>query len=194
MHILAYSFLVQKEARRLDIFIKLYGVACEALTSACAHDDSANQESEDFPLSISGMVLAALSILKIHRSELSAHLNLEQGEQAYFAAIVSHRERSLHNDDLYSRGATIISQLWNSDKIFKTASGDSDTLGSRIRTRLSMSIVFDCFWWWRQEFGGQKDPYIEQSGHQSKSSRIFYSMHLFQSTMSVSCPRINFNY
>lgn len=186
MHILAYSFLVQKEARRLDYFIRLYGVACEALTSACTRDNSASQESEDFPLSISGMVLAALSILKIHRSELSAHLNLEQGEQAYFAAIVSHRERSLHNDDLYSRGATIMSQLWNSDKIFKTANGATDTLGSRVRTRLSMSIVFDCFWWWRQEFGGQKDPYVEQSGLRSKFSKVAYRMYLTKSTMSIS--------
>ena len=24
-----------------------------------------------------------------------------------------------------------------------------------------MSVIFDCFWWWRAEFGGQSHPYIE---------------------------------
>jgi transcriptional regulatory protein LEU3 len=25
-----------------------------------------------------------------------------------------------------------------------------------------MSVVFDCFWWWRAEFGGQSNPYPDE--------------------------------
>ena len=25
-----------------------------------------------------------------------------------------------------------------------------------------MSVIFDCFWWWRAEFGGQSNPYPDQ--------------------------------
>jgi transcriptional regulatory protein LEU3 len=99
-------------------------------------------------------VLASCTILKIHRSELAPHLDLEAGEQAYFASIVFAREGSIQNNDLSARGASIFSQLWNSQKIFKGKDGKIDSLSSRISSRLSTSVVFDCLWWWRQEFGG----------------------------------------
>ena len=35
-----------------------------------------------------------------------------------------------------------------------------------------MSIVFDCFWWWREEFAGQVSPYGDSS-HQEGTTRDF---------------------
>lgn len=105
------------------------------------------------------VMLATCTILKIHRSELAPHLDLEAGEQAYFACIVFAREGSLQSNDLSARGATIFSQLWNSPNIFRGKDGKIDSLSSRISSRLSTSVVFDCLWWWRQEFGGSGNPY-----------------------------------
>jgi transcriptional regulatory protein LEU3 len=33
-----------------------------------------------------------------------------------------------------------------------------------------MSVLFDCLWWWRAEFGGKCNPYIEP-----ESDRVFVS-------------------
>lgn len=111
-------------------------------------------------------MLAAFTILKIHRSELAPHLDLQAGEQAYFAAIFFAREESLQNNDLSARAASILGQLWNSQSIFKNKNGTVDSLTSRISSRLSMSTLFDCLWWWRQEFGGLGNPY--ENRQQSK--------------------------
>lgn len=69
------------------------------------------------------------------------------------------RESSLENDDLYARGAMILSQLWTSTRVFQGPDGIVDGLSLRIRTRLSMGVVFDCFWWWREEFQGKLSPF-----------------------------------
>ena len=105
------------------------------------------------------ITLAAFTILKIVRSSLLDHVDREAAEQAYFSAIHFTRRATLQSDDLGARGTTLLSQLWTSKNIFTYANGKVDGLRSRIRSRLAMSVVFDCFWWWREEFGGQPSPY-----------------------------------
>ena len=118
------------------------------------------------------VTLAAISILKIHRSELAPFVNLHAGEKAYFSAILFCRGSSLENDDLGARGVSILSQLWTSQNIFKRLDGRVESLVTRIRSRLSMSVVFDCFWWWREEFTGQISPYRDDSQYSSRYSQI----------------------
>ena len=108
-------------------------------------------------------MLAALSIFKIYRSKLGPFVDLSAGEKAYFSAIRFSRQASLENDDLEARGVSILSQLWTSQVVFQRSNGQVDSLGTRIRTRLSMSVVFDCFWWWKEEFAGQSSPYNEDA-------------------------------
>jgi hypothetical protein len=105
------------------------------------------------------MSLAAFSILKISKSSLSPFLDLRTGEMAYFAAIRLLKKASLQNDDLSAKAAAILTQLWTSDRVFKGADGQIRSLTLRIRSRSSMSVVFDCIWWWREEFGGQTSPF-----------------------------------
>ena len=116
------------------------------------------------------MILAAFIILKISRSYLAGRVDLGSGEKAYFAAIVSLREFSLQNDDLYARGAMILTQLWTSSRVFRRPDGVIDALTLRIRTRLSMSVVFDCFWWWREEFQGKTSPYNDAGTQQGRGN------------------------
>ena len=116
------------------------------------------------------MILAAFIILKISRSYLAGKVDLRSGEKAYFMAIVSLRESSLQNDDLYARGAMILTQLWTSTRVFRRPNGIVDGLSLRIRTRLSMSVVFDCFWWWREEFQGKPSPYNDSRTQQARGN------------------------
>lgn len=171
LYLLAYHFLIAAAFRKLEGFISLYAVACNLVNTVCQRSAVDENVAKIAPAFIhKTMMLAACTILKIHRSELAPHLDLEAGEQAYFASIVFAREGSLQSNDLSARGATIFSQLWNSQKIFRGKDGRIDSLSSRISSRLSTSIVFDCLWWWRQEFGGSGNPY--ESRRQSKL--VFY--------------------
>jgi hypothetical protein len=168
--LLAYHFLIDPASRKLEGFITLYAVACNLINAVCQRSPDEASIAKIAPAFIQkSLVLASCSILKIYRSELAPHLDLEAGEQAYFAAIFFSRESTLQNNDLSARGASILSQLWNSQNIFKSKDDKVDCLSSRISSRLSMSVVFDCLWWWRQEFGGSGNPY--ENRRQGKSAR-----------------------
>jgi hypothetical protein len=58
----------------------------------------------------------------------------------------------------------ILAQLWTSKGIFRESDGTNDSLLLRCRNRLGMSLIFDCFRWWRQTFAGLPDPYEENEG------------------------------
>ncbi|KAK1238932.1 hypothetical protein MKX08_005993 [Trichoderma sp. CBMAI-0020] len=171
LYLLAYHFLVDAAFRKPEGFISLYAVACNLVNTVCQRSEAEESVPKIAPAFIQKtIVLASCTILKIHRSELAPHLDLEAGEQAYFASIVFAREGSIQNNDLSARGATIFSQLWNSQKIFRGKDGKIDSLSSRISSRLSTSVVFDCLWWWRQEFGGSGNPYENRRQLQVASS------------------------
>jgi transcriptional regulatory protein LEU3 len=116
------------------------------------------------------MILAGFTILKISKCPIAPFLGQKDGERPYFATIVFLRKSSLENDDLYARGAMILTQLRTSHRIFKAADGTTNSLSLRIRTRLAMSVVFDCFWWWREEFQGKPSPFRGLEDHSGKGN------------------------
>ncbi|KAF2867682.1 hypothetical protein BDV95DRAFT_502468 [Massariosphaeria phaeospora] len=109
------------------------------------------------------LTLAAFCLLKLHRSPLAQHLDLAAGEQAYFTAVHLSKIMSLQDNDLRARTAGIMTNLWSSAKVFRSRDGTIDSLGLRLRTRLSMSISFDMFWYWREEFGNMPNPYDDEN-------------------------------
>ncbi|KAL7947515.1 hypothetical protein V8C42DRAFT_318000 [Trichoderma barbatum] len=171
LHLLSYHFFIHPESRKLEAFISLYAIARSFINTACQPSSTKGATAKNAPVFVQkSIMLASFIILKISRSELAQHLDLAAGEQSYFAAIVFAREASLQNNDLSARGASILGQLWNSQSIFKDKHGIIDSLSSRISSRLSMSILFDCLWWWRQEFGGLGNPYERRQQIQPEPS------------------------
>ncbi|KAK4073101.1 transcriptional regulator family: Fungal Specific TF [Trichoderma aggressivum f. europaeum] len=170
LHLLSCHFLIDPASRKLEAFLPLFAVACSFVNTACQQSWNEGATAKNAPVVVQkSVMLAAFTILKIHRSELAPHLDLQAGEQAYFAAIFFAREESLQNNDLSARAASILGQLWNSQSIFKNKDGTVDSLTSRISSRLSMSILFDCLWWWRQEFGGLGNPYENRQQTRSET-------------------------
>jgi transcriptional regulatory protein LEU3 len=173
VHLLAYYFLERSDHPNRPGLIRLYGAAC-ALIETLSREDC-QELVESCPVFIERTILmAAFAVLKIHRSPLAPHVDLAAGEAAFFASIIFNRKVSLQNDDIGARCFTIYSQLWNSKNVFRMPVSSSlvnhsnagvvvDSLRTRIRSRLSMSIVFDCFWYWREEFAGQPSPYRDDS-------------------------------
>ncbi len=114
------------------------------------------------------VILSAFTILKISKSLLKPYLDLESGKKSYFFAIALLRMNSLENDDLSAMGAMILTQLWTSSKIFRRANGAMSSLRLSVRSRMTMSVVFDCFWWWREEFGGRPSPFRDEEDYTAK--------------------------
>jgi transcriptional regulatory protein LEU3 len=105
------------------------------------------------------ITLAGFVILKLHRSSIASHLDLAAGEKAFFQAVEFLQSVSLQQGDVYVRTAHIMKDLWSSNKVFRKKNGQIESLGLRLRTRLGMSVSFDMFWYWREEFGNMQNPY-----------------------------------
>ena len=158
----SFYFFAQPSEIHVQGFIRLYAIACAVITAA-------NEIKNPIDLTISCTVqvakcilLANCAILKIWHSQIREHLDLEAGRAAYFAGIDFFRKLSIQPDDLMGRSSIILSQLWTSTMVFKRKDGVKDSLSLNIRSRLGMSVVFDCFWWWRQEFTQlDQSPYVE---------------------------------
>jgi transcriptional regulatory protein LEU3 len=105
------------------------------------------------------ITLAGFSILRLIRSPLAQHLDILAGEQAYHQAIQFLKHVSLQRGDIHYRTAYIMSDLWGSEKVFRSRDGRVEPLYLRLRTRLSMSVSYDMFWYWREEFNKMQNPY-----------------------------------
>lgn len=116
-------------------------------------------------------ILAAFTILKVSRSHLGAALNTSRGRKAYFFVIQLLRNMSVQSGDAFNRTMGILTQLWGSRNIFKKQDGNIDSLTLHCGGRLAMSVVYDCYWWWRWEFAGQQYPYEEEPSTDGNASR-----------------------
>lgn len=105
------------------------------------------------------VTLAGFSILRLVRSPLAQHLDLAAGELAFSQAIQFLKNVSLQRGDIGIRTALIMKDLWASNNVFRRKNGQIESLGLRLRTRLSMSVCYDMFWYWREEFGNMQNPY-----------------------------------
>lgn len=113
------------------------------------------------------ITLAGFVILKLVRSSLAPHLDLAAGEKAYIQAIQFLKSVSLQQADIYVRTALIMRDLWGSNKVFVKKNGQIESLGLRLRTRLGMSVSYDMFWYWREEFSNMQNPYGDETATSS---------------------------
>ena len=140
----------------------MYNLACHAIETAQGIDSDGSLSNYSPTFVSRYLHLCAFAILKIMRSHLSDSINAGRGRRAYFYVISFHRHQSIQNDDVESRATGILTQLWTSKEIFKRPDGSYDSLSLRCGSRLAMSVVFDCYWWWRSEFAGQPNPYDDR--------------------------------
>jgi transcriptional regulatory protein LEU3 len=159
LHILSFHLFAPKSSINNDRLTALYEIACH-LVEVTMDLDTIQKFAEFGPVLLSKFSnLAAFMILKIGRSHIRDTLDLTRGQTSYFSVIQIHKKMSVQSDDIYARASLINTQLWTSNEIFKLSDGVVDSLILRCRSRLGMSSVYDCYWWWRQEFGGQSNPY-----------------------------------
>ncbi|KAF2686999.1 hypothetical protein K458DRAFT_297131 [Lentithecium fluviatile CBS 122367] len=161
IHVLAFHFFAHPTHPGPDTeaLIRLYSLCVSTLQAAHTMTQETNfafisQSFIDRTVSLAGFCL-----LKLCRSTLSQHLDLAEGERAYVYAAQFSKSTSLQKNDLGERCAAILTNLWGSSRVFRRKNGVVESLGIRLRTRLSMSVSFDMFWYWREEFGHMANPY-----------------------------------
>ena len=103
------------------------------------------------------IIAAGFSLLKLLNSFFANHVDLDYGKKLFRRAIWMIRTISISANDLPSRLAEVLAQLWNSggagSRIPKRSNEVVDSsLQLKVRCRMSMSLVYDSVWRWREEF------------------------------------------
>ena len=128
------------------------------LESASSADISAGFQIHHATNYILQMIIAAgFSLLKLLNSFFANHVDLDYGKKLFKRAIWMIRTISISANDLPSRLAEVLAQLWLSggagSRIHKRSNDVMDSsLQLKVRCRMSMSLVYDSVWRWREEF------------------------------------------
>ena len=103
------------------------------------------------------IVAAGFTLLKLLNSVFACHVDLDYGKSLFSRCIWLIRSISVTNNDLPSRLAEVLAQLWKSggagSRVASRGNDNSDSsLQLKVRCRMSMSLVYDSVWRWREEF------------------------------------------
>ncbi|KAI9706999.1 MAG: hypothetical protein M1820_004587 [Bogoriella megaspora] len=167
LSIRAFHFFLESEALKKPGTLQVFTIACQLIDIHTSLDALQNWTSWTPHYFARMMLLAAYCILRIVKSELRSCINAKRGEEMFFQAVNLTKNRSTQVNDLDSRNALILRQLWTSHRAFTKRDGTLNGLHLHLKSRLVMSVVFDCFWWWRAEFAGQNFPYAEKDDDQA---------------------------
>lgn len=105
------------------------------------------------------IVAAGFSLLKLLNSFFADRIKLAYGRELFLKTIQAIRTISVATNDLPSRLAEVLAQMWKSggSGLRKGQGHDhsgwlADSLQLKNRCRMSMSLVYDSVWRWREEF------------------------------------------
>lgn len=126
------------------------------------------------------IIAASFTLFKLLSSFFATEIDFDRGRQLFHNTIKAIRSMSIINNDLPWRLAEIVVQMWNGARVEQrnnmprlgnnsAGNGEEaslaidDTLQLKTRCRMSMSIVHDTTWRWREEFQAQGRGSIEGS-------------------------------
>jgi len=113
------------------------------------------------------IIAGCFTLLKLLSSFFAREIDFERGRQLFHRTIQAIRSMSVINNDLAWRLAELMVQMWNGARVEQrsqlqhngnghdTRTIVDDSLQLKVRCRMSMSLVFDCVWRWREEFQSQ---------------------------------------
>lgn len=142
---------------------RIFEASCELAELAISLEQT-QQFCDYAPLPlIQYLHLAAVLIMRTERSTARESLDISRGKSCYFAIIQMHKKIPVRSDDFWARCSVYLPQMWASTKSYRKTDGTRDSLTVRCRNRLGMSVVYDSYWWWRQEFTTEPYPYELES-------------------------------
>lgn len=100
------------------------------------------------------MVAGGCTLLKLCKSFFASHIDMEYAKGLFNRTIWAVRGVSVSNNDLPERLAEVLAQMWRlggTSPERPTNSDVDDTLMLKVRCRMSMSLLFDSVWRWRED-------------------------------------------
>lgn len=106
------------------------------------------------------IIAAGFSLLKLMNSFFARSVDIEYGRNLFNRTIQAIRSVSVFTNDLPNRLAEVLAQLWRSSgaglrRSVATNDGTDSSMQLKVKCRMSMSLVFDSVWRWREEFQAQ---------------------------------------
>ncbi|KAF2727284.1 hypothetical protein EJ04DRAFT_451641 [Polyplosphaeria fusca] len=101
------------------------------------------------------MVAASFIVLKVLKNDyFSSFVDVETGRKLFNASVSAIRRMSIANNDLPGRLADVLAFLWTDMTCLISGPG-KEGLQLKIQSRMSMSVVYDSLWRWREQFRAQ---------------------------------------
>ena len=103
------------------------------------------------------LVAAGFTLFKLLNSFFAKFIDLESGKRLFTKTITTIRTISVVSNDLPSRLGEVLAQMWRDggagSKVSSPADGGFDnSLQLKTKARMSMSLIYDSLWRWREEF------------------------------------------
>lgn len=110
------------------------------------------------------VVASGFTLLKLLSSFFASEIDFEQGRKLFHQTVSGIRSMSIMDNDLAWKLAELMVQMWNGARVdargVQQSQADDeeryavidDSLQLKVRCRMSMSLVFDSIWRWREEF------------------------------------------
>ena len=113
------------------------------------------------------IVLAAgFTLLKLLNSFFASQVDTVTGRTIFLQTVTALRNISVVQNDLPQRLAEVLAQLWQASgaggqRMFDDATGNKRDIDSslqlRVRCRMSMSLVYDSVWRWKEQFEADRN-------------------------------------
>ena len=103
------------------------------------------------------IIASGFTLLKLLNSFFATNIDIAYGRLMFNRTIWAIRSISVANNDLPSRLAEVLAQLWRGggagSRISRSDGNSVDnSLQLKVKCRMSMSLVYDSVWRWREEF------------------------------------------
>ncbi|BAE62845.1 hypothetical protein BDV35DRAFT_370693 [Aspergillus flavus] len=144
------------------------------------------------------MVAAGCTLLKLGTSFFAAHINMDYTKALFNRTIWAIRGVSVSSNDLPERLAEVLAQMWRlqstpSPKPTTESSEMDDSLMLKVRCRMSMSLLFDSVWRWREDARTKdrnleaylKNPTNPDSNAESSAASSVGAAHTSNSTPGI---------
>ncbi|KIW69083.1 hypothetical protein, variant [Phialophora macrospora] len=139
----------------------LYSTACAVIE----HIQTSSNESlstnllDNLPFFFYQVFLCASCVLlKVLKNDyFSSIFDTASGTRLLNSAISALRKMSVANNDLPGRLNDVLAYLWTHPRPSLVSGPGLGGLQLKVRTRMSMSIVYDCLWTWREQFQREQD-------------------------------------
>ena len=103
------------------------------------------------------IIAAGFALLKLLNSSFVKHIDFDYGKKMFAKTIETIHVISVTSQDLPCRLAQVLVQLWKAGDVGKKGNTSAPhvpdhSLQLKVRCRMSMSLVYDSVWRWREEF------------------------------------------